>query len=73
MTALRFTRQADPAPGVRAYDVLMGTQPIGTVTNRRGGWWRAITPAGHFRGSFHYTRKAAADALRSLTTGDTTT
>lgn len=73
-TALRFTRLPDPAPGLRTYSVHLGAQDIGTVTNRRGGWWRATTPAGHGRGSFHYTRRAAADALRAIdppTTPDT--
>lgn len=63
--ALRFTRLPDPAPGLRAYSVQLGAQDIGTVTNRRGDWWRATTPAGHGRGSFHHTRKSAAAALCS--------
>lgn len=70
MTAtLRFRRQPDPAPGVRAYLVLAPGAPgtpegiLGTVTNRRGGWWRATTDRGESRGSFHHTRAAAAAAL----------
>lgn len=61
--SLTFRRLPDPAPGLRAYSVRLGAQDIGTVTNRQGGWWRATTPTGHGRGSFHYTRKAAGAAL----------
>lgn len=67
--ALRFTRLPDPAAGCRAYLVLAPGAPgtpegvLGTVTNRRGGWWRAITDRGDMRGSFHGTRREAAAAL----------
>ena len=70
MTGLRFQRQPDPAPGCRTYLVLAPGAPgtpegiLGTVTNRRGGWWRATTDDGEGRGSFHSTRRAAAAALQ---------
>lgn len=58
-----YSRLPDPAPGVREYAVRAGDRQLGTVTNRRGGWWRAFTAAGDMRGSFHTTRNGAATAL----------
>lgn len=69
MTALRFTRQPDAATGTWSYLVLQAGAPgtpeaiLGTVTNRRGDWWRATDDRGHGGGSFHTTRRAAAAAL----------
>ena len=66
---VRFQRQPDPTPGLRTYLVLAPGAPgtpegiLGTVTNRRGGWWRAVTDRGDVRGSFHGTRREAAEAL----------
>lgn len=64
--AARYTRLPDPAAGVRAYQVTVDCTVVGTVTNRRGGWWRATTADGVTVGSFHYTR---AEATRSLRAG----
>lgn len=60
---VRYHRAADPAPGVREYLVTRGAVELGTVTNRRGGWWRAITATGDVVGSFHRTRAEAAGKL----------
>lgn len=61
--AATFRRLPDPAPGLRAYSVTVDGTAVGTVTNRQGGWWRAVTTDGAYAGSFHSTRKSAADAL----------
>lgn len=59
----KYVRVPDPTPGVREYDVLVLGSSIGTVANRPGGWWRAYAPDGRTCGSWHYTRKAATEAL----------
>lgn len=62
---LRFTRLPDPAAGVRAYQVTRLGTPIGTVTNRPGGWWRAFDLTGAIvSSSFCHTRGEAARALQ---------
>lgn len=66
---VRTRRLPDPAPGCRAYLVLVEGAPgtpegiLGTVTNRRGGWWRATSDRGEPCGSFHSTRRSGIEAL----------
>lgn len=72
MNDVSFHRDPDPAPGVRQYTVTdpahhTGAQVLGVVTNRPGGWWRAITRDGRIVKSWCSTRKEAAAAL--LTSG----
>lgn len=50
----------DVAPGVRSYDVLLEGEPVGVVSNRQGGYWRAHNSAGHWvSSSFCRSRREA--------------
>lgn len=65
MTGPRFRPEPAPA-GLTTYTVEHAGRAIGTVTRRRGGWWRAVAPDGRGAGSWHGTRREAAASLARL-------